>query len=38
MRINRRPYARRITDNIQDTETKQTESERNADQDTYLFT
>ena len=35
--IKRRTYARRITDNISDTETDR-QKERNADQDTYLFT
>ena len=35
--IKRRTYARRITDNISDTETDR-QKERNVDQDTYLFT
>ena len=39
IRIKRRTYTRRITDSILDTETDRAkERERNADQDTYLFT
>ena len=39
IQIKRRTYTRRITDSILDTETDRAkERERNADQDTYLFT